>query len=122
MKRGLIVSSNFLERIADPASQFHRDYLAYRARQISWDELIARLPHVAMLGDSVCMGIYISSPWSTFWRARGCRGKNWFIDIDSMSAGVASVSKRLEKLTPFVAIQVAGVGALVDHARARPNF
>src|SRR5207249_8311649 len=77
MKRGLIVSSNFLERIADPASQFHRDYLAYRARQISWDELVARLPHVGMLGDSVCMGTYISSPWSTFWRAHTCRGNNW---------------------------------------------
>jgi len=121
MKRGLIVSSNFLERIADPASQFHRDYLAYRARQISWDELVARLPHVAMLGDSVCMGTYISSPWSTFWRAHTCRGNNWFLDTGSSRPGIRSVSKRLEQITPFVAIEYAGIGAMVDHERGRPN-
>src|SRR5437867_2353174 len=115
MKSISFVSANLLERLANPVSRYHWEYLTFQRGELRRAELIARLPHVAMLGDSVCMGIYISSPWSTFWRARGCRGKNWFIDIDSMSAGVASVSKRLEKLTPFVAIQVAGVGALVDH-------
>src|SRR5213083_1434243 len=122
MKRGLIVSSNFLERIADPASQFHRDYLAYRDRQISWDELVARLPHVAMLGDSVCMGTYISSPWSTFWRAHTCRGSNWFLDNGSSQPGIRGISKRLEEITPLVAVECAGIGALVDHDSERQDF
>ena len=69
MKFARFVSPNFLERIAEPASPFHSDYVAYRTGEVTRAELIARLPHVAMLGDSVCMGIYISSPWSTFWRA-----------------------------------------------------
>jgi lysophospholipase L1-like esterase len=122
MKFTPIVSANFLERISEPTSPFHRGYLAYRDRQISWRELVARLPHVAMLGDSVCMDIYISSPWSTFWRAHTCRGGNWFLDNGLVAPGIYSVSKRLEEITPFVALEYAGIGAVVDHARSRQNF
>src|SRR5207249_11393303 len=85
-------------------------------------ELIARLPHVALLGDSVCMDIYISSPWSTFWRVRTCRGSNWFLDTGSSPSRIRSVSTRLEELTPFVAMEYAGIGALVDHEGVRSNF
>jgi lysophospholipase L1-like esterase len=122
MKFTPIISANFLEHIAERASPFHRDYLAYRDRRISWDELVARLPHVAMLGDSVCMDIYISSPWSTFWRAHTCRGRNWFLDTGSPLPGTNSVSKRLQEITPFVAIEYAGIGAVVDDERGRQNF
>jgi lysophospholipase L1-like esterase len=121
MKLTPTVSANFLECIAEPTSPFHRDYLAYRDQQISWDELVARLPRVAMLGDSVCMGIYISSPWSTFWRAHTSRGTNWFLHFGA-SPGICSISKRLETITPFVAVECAGVGALVDHHRTRQSF
>jgi lysophospholipase L1-like esterase len=117
-----VVSANFLERIAEPASRLHSDYLAYRKGDIPQAELIARLPHVAMVGDSVCTGIYVSSAWSTFWRARTCCGSNWFLDINPAPLGVQSVSKRLEQLTPFVAIECAGIGALVDREGKRQNF
>jgi lysophospholipase L1-like esterase len=120
VKAAAVVTANFLERIAQPASRFHSDYLAYRSGQISRPELVARLPHVAMLGDSACMGIYISSPWSTFLRAHTRRGSNWF--VGSASAEVCSVSTRIEKITPFVAIECAGIGAMVDHDRGRRNF
>ena len=121
MKFTARVSANFLERIAERTSPFHLGYLAYRDRQISWDELVARLPHIAMLGDSVCMDMYISSPWSTFWRAHTRRGRNWFLNFDT-SPDICSISKRLETITPFVAIECAGVGALVDHPRTRQSF
>jgi lysophospholipase L1-like esterase len=84
--------------------------------------LIARLPHIALIGDSVCTGVYISSIWGTFWRARTCRGNSWFLDTSPAPAGIQSVSKRLEKFTPFVAIECAGIGALVDHEGQRQNF
>jgi lysophospholipase L1-like esterase len=71
-----------------------------------------------MVGDSVCMDIYISSPWSTFWRAHTRRGKNWFLHFD---AGACSISKELEAITPFVAIECAGVGAFVDYEQSRQN-
>jgi lysophospholipase L1-like esterase len=132
MKSAPVASSNFLERIADPTSQFHPDYLSYRSGEITKHELIARLPHVAMLGDSACMGIYISWPWSTFWRAHTRRGRNWFIDAGSPRPGsprrirpvadIRSISKRLEEITPFVATEYAGIGAFVDCEGARLNF
>jgi lysophospholipase L1-like esterase len=75
-----------------------------------------------MVGDSACMGVYISSIWGTFWRARTCRGNNWFLDTNPASSGIQSVSKRLEEFTPFVAIECAGIGALVDHEGQRENF
>ena len=121
MKSAPVISSKFLERIADPASRFNAVYLSYRNGEIAKNELVARLPHVAMLGDSVCMNIYISSPWSTFWRAHTYRETNWFLHCDT-SPGICSISKRLEEITPFVAIEYAGIGALVDRERGRPNF
>jgi lysophospholipase L1-like esterase len=117
-----VVSANFLERIGEPVSRFHSDYLAYRNSDISRSELIARMPHVAMIGDSVCMGVYISSVWGTVWRARTCRGDNWFLDTNPAPSGIQSVSKRLEQFTPFVAIECSGIGALVDHEGQRQNF
>jgi len=117
-----IVSANFLERVAEPASPFQSDYLAYRNAEITQTELIARLPHVAMIGDSVCMNVCISSILSTSWRARTCRGRNWFLDIHPSPKSVRSVSKRLEKLTPFIATEYAGIGAMVDREGERENF
>lgn len=120
MKSAPFVSANFLERIAEPESPFHPYYLAYQRGQITRAELITRLPHIAMLGDSVCMGIYISSPWSTLWRAHTSRGKNWFVNVEA-AQGVCSISERLKGITPFVAIECAGVGALVDQEHGRQN-
>jgi lysophospholipase L1-like esterase len=121
MKSVPFVSPNFLERVAEPESPFHPDYLAYRRSEITRAELINRLPHVAMLGDSVCTSVYISSPWSTLWRARTSRGKNWFLQLDA-APSICSISKSLERITPFVAIECAGVGALVDHEHCRQNL
>jgi lysophospholipase L1-like esterase len=121
MKSAPFVSPNFLERVADPESRFHPDYLAYRRGEITRTELITRLPHVALLGDSVCTAVYISSPWGTLWRARTSRGKNWFLHLDT-APSICSVSKGLEAITPFVAIECAGVGALVDDEQGRQNL
>ena len=121
MKSAPFVSPNFLERVAEPDSPFHPDYLAYRRGAITRAELISRLPHVAMIGDSVCTGIYISSPWSTLWRARTSRGKNWFLHLDA-APSICSISKSLDTITPFVAIECAGVGALVDHEHGHQNL
>jgi lysophospholipase L1-like esterase len=117
------INPNFERQISRPTSRFHSDYLACRRGEITQAELIARLPHVAMVGDSVCMDVYISTVWSTFWRARNGRsGKNWFLDRDSSPPAVRSVSRRLKEITPFVAREYAGLGALVDGERDRRNF
>jgi lysophospholipase L1-like esterase len=121
MKSAPFVTPNYLERVAKAGSPFHRNYLAYQRGEITRAELIARLPHVALLGDSVCMGIHISSPWSTLWRAYKCRGENWFLQCDE-SPNTHSISKGLETMTPFVAIECAGIGALVDNEYHRENL
>jgi lysophospholipase L1-like esterase len=121
MRSASFVSPDFMERIAELESPFHPDYLAYRRGEITRAELITRLPHVAMLGDSVCTSVYISSPWSTLWRARTSRGKNWFLHLNT-APSICSISKSLETITPFVAMECAGIGALVDHEHCRQNL
>jgi lysophospholipase L1-like esterase len=121
MKSVPFVSPNFLQRVAESGSPFHGDYLAYQGGEITRVELVSRLPHVAMLGDSVCTGIYISSQWSTLWHAHTSRGKNWFLHLDA-APSICSISKSLEAITPFVAIECAGVGALVDNEHCRQNL
>jgi lysophospholipase L1-like esterase len=121
MRSACIVPSDFLERIAKPSSRFHPDYLAYRGCEISYSELIDRLPHVTLLGDSVCTGIHISTPWSTVWRARRRRDRNWFLNVDP-STPIHSVCKRLEKLTPLIVSHHGGIGAMVDDESDRVWF
>src|SRR6266511_1836208 len=117
-----VVSANFLERIGESASRLHSDYLAYRNGDITQAELVMRLPHVAMVGDSACTGVYISSALRTFWRARTSCGNNWFLDTNPAPLGIQSVSKRLEELTPFVANGCGCIGALVDPTNERQHF
>ena len=121
MKPTSVVTENFLDRISQPTSPFYSDYLAYGRGAITRAELIARLPHVAMIGDSVCTGIHISTPWKTFRRARRCRGRDWFLNVDPTTE-IESVSRRLEKFTPLVASHHGGVGAMVDRESERLWF
>lgn len=65
MKSTSVVTKGFLERISKRDSPFQSDYLAYSRAEITRQDLIARLPHVAMIGDSVSTGMYISTLWST---------------------------------------------------------
>src|SRR5436190_1585481 len=109
---------DYLERISKPSSPFYKDYLDYRRGRISRAELVRRLPHVAMMGDSLTQHFYISSPISLFWRARTERRKNWFLDTDPDPASIHSVYERLATFTPLVATEYNGAGALVASRRA----
>src|SRR6266446_4448153 len=122
MKSATAISANYLERVADPTSRFHADYLEYKKRQISRAQLVARLPHIAMIGDSLSKDVYISSILSTFWRARTRHGNNWFLNADPLPESVYSVFERLDTLTPLVATEYGGLGAMVDNGKDRPNF
>jgi lysophospholipase L1-like esterase len=109
---------DYLERISKPSSPFYGDYLDYRRGRINRTELVRRLPHVAMMGDSLTQHFYISSPISLFWRARTERRKNWFLDTDPDPASIHSVYERLATFTPLVATEYNGAGALVASRRA----
>src|SRR5437762_12039112 len=107
MKSAPFISPNFLERLAEPESPLHPDYLAYRRSEITRAQLIKRLPHVAILGDSVCTSVYISSPWGTLSRAPPYRGKTWFHHLHA-APSTCRVSKTPEASTPFAAIECFG--------------
>jgi len=115
-------SADYLARISVPSSASYSDYLEYRRGKISRAELVSRLPHVAMIGDSLTQNFYASTPLSMFWRARTERRKNWFLDTDPAPQSIHSVYERLDDITPLEAIEYNGAGALVASSRAREGL
>lgn len=107
------VSPNYLERIADPNNRFHDDFLAYKARQFSRQGLIERLPHVAIVGDSLSRNVYVSTPLGTAWRAYRARPNGWFLNTEGDRAGIYSLFERLDELTPLVVTEYGGIGAML---------
>src|ERR1700732_5434157 len=81
------MSANYLQRVADPTSRFCADHLEYKNGRINTAQLIARLPHVAMIGDSLSRNVYVSSALSTFWRARRYYGNDWFLNSAEPAPG-----------------------------------
>src|SRR5438876_9148465 len=94
-KSATATSPDYLKRVSEPSSKFYPDYLEYRQGRINRTELVRRLPHVAMLGDSQSENMYISSLPSLFWRKRTEGRKNWFLDTDSSAQSVDSVFEKL---------------------------
>jgi hypothetical protein len=62
MKSATATSPGYLERVSEPSSKLYPDYLAYKSGKIDQAELVRRLPHIAMIGDSLSKNFYISSP------------------------------------------------------------
>jgi lysophospholipase L1-like esterase len=108
-----VTTRNYIERISDPSSPLYRDYLDYREHKIDRIELVNRLPHVAMLGDSLTQHFYASAMPSAFWRARTSWRENWFLDTDPDPKTVFSVYERLERISPLVVAEYNGAGAMV---------
>lgn len=108
-----VITRNYLDRVSQPSSPLYRDYVAYREGKIDRAELANRLPHVAMLGDSLTQHFYVSSLPSSFWRARTVWRNNWFIDTDPDATSVNSFYERMERVTPLVAEEHNGAGAWV---------
>lgn len=121
-KSATVTSPNYLQRLSQPSSKFYPDYLEYKRGRISRAELVDRLPHVVMLGDSLSKNMYISSVPSLFWRARTERRRNWFLDTDPSPGSVYSVYERLNEVTPLVAAEYSSGGAKVMPGQTTPVF
>ncbi len=117
-----VTTPDYLARISQPSSRFYNDYVAYEQGRIAEDELIRRLPHAAMIGDSLTKNAYISSVPRMLWRVRTAHQGNWFLDAERSPDGIYSVYKRLAELTPLVAVEYSGVGANVDSADCDQTF
>ena len=116
------MTRNYLERISKPSSPFYHDFLEYQRHQIDKSELVNRLPHMAMLGDSLTQHFYVSALPVAFWRARTARRDNWFLDTDPDPRSVFSVYERLERITPLVAAEYSGAGALVAPSNSEEDL
>lgn len=117
-----VITRDYVERAAQPTSPLYRDYLAYREGKIDREDLANRLPHIAMLGDSLSQHFYVSSIPSSFWRARTVWRNNWFIDTDPEPNSVFSIYERLERVTPLVAEENNGAGAEVTSEHSQENL
>jgi hypothetical protein len=64
MRSATATSPDYLRRVSEPSSKFYPDYLEYKSGKIDRAELVRRLPHIAVIGDSLSKNFYISSPES----------------------------------------------------------
>ena len=53
--------SSTLSTISNPASPHNTDYLEYQQGRLTKAQLMDRLPHIAMIGDSLSRNFYVSS-------------------------------------------------------------
>ena len=108
------VRRDSLQRAADPASPYHRDYVGWKEGLLSKEELRMKLPHIALMGDSLSRDFFLSSLPSNAWRLWTKRGRSWFLDTDPSKESIYSIYERIENITPVVAIEYASPGGGVD--------
>jgi hypothetical protein len=106
--------SSTLSVISNPASPHNTDYLEYRQGRLSEAQLTDRLPHIAMVGDSLSRGFFVSSFVSNVWRSKVNHRQDWFLDTDPSPDSVYSLYERLAEETPLVACEYSSVGGKVD--------
>jgi len=106
--------SSTLSAISNPASPHNPDYLEYRQGRLTKAQLMDRLPHIAMIGDSLSRDFYVSSFVSMVWRSKMNHGRDWFLDTDASANSVYSLYERLAQETPLVACEYSSVGGKVD--------
>lgn len=117
-----VITPDYPERISHPSSVFYKDFLEYERGGLTEDQLIQRLPHVAMIGDSLAKNMYVASILSMFWRTRTEHQGNWFLDTDKSPDSIYSIYERLEEWTPLVAVEHSGAGANVDSGKSGDTF
>ena len=109
-----VARSSTLSVISNPASPHHTDYLEYQQGRLTKAQLMDRLPHIAMIGDSLSRGFYVSSIVSCVWRSKMNHGRDWFLDTDPSADSVYSLYERLAQEMPLVACEYSSVGGRVD--------
>jgi lysophospholipase L1-like esterase len=106
--------SSTLSVISNPDSPHNADYLEYRQGRLTESQLTDRLPHVAMVGDSLSRDFFVSSLVSNIWRSKVNHRRDWFLDTDAFPDSVYSLYERLAQETPLVACEYSSVGGKVD--------
>jgi lysophospholipase L1-like esterase len=114
--------SSTLPVIAAPAAPHHTDYLEYQQGRLTKAQLMDRLPHIAIIGDSLSRHFYLSSIASSVWRSKMDHRHDWFLDTDPSPSSVYSVYERLAQETPLVACEYSSVAAKVESGGGGHHF
>lgn len=114
--------SSTLSEIANPASPHNASYQEYQQGRLTKAQLLDRLPHIAIIGDSLSRNFYVSSIASCVWRSKMNHGHNWFLDTDPSPNSIYSVYERLAEQTPLVACEYSSVGGKVDSGAGGNRF
>ena len=118
----LTARANTLATISDPASPDSTDYPEYQQGRLTEGQMMDRLPHMALIGDSLSRNFYVSSLPSCVWRSKMNHGHDWFLDTDPSADSIYSVYERLAQETPLVACEYSSVGGRVDSGGGRKRF
>src|SRR4030042_6573509 len=114
--------SSTLSAISHPASPPNPDYLEYQQGRLPKAQLLDRLPHIAMVGDSLSRDFFVSSLVSMVWRSKMNHRCDWFLDTDASANSVYSLYERLAQETPLVACEYPSDGACVDSGGGGNRF
>ena len=115
--------SSTLSVISNPASPHNTDYLEYREGRITEEQLMDRVPHITIVGDSLSRDFFVSSSLvSMVWRSKKNHRCDWFLDTDPSANSVYSLYERLSQETPLVACEYSSVGGSVDSGGGRNRF
>jgi lysophospholipase L1-like esterase len=114
--------SSTLSAISNPASSHNTDYLEYQQGHLTEAQLMDRLPHIAMVGDSLSRDFFVSSLVSMVWRSKMNHRCDWFLDTDASANSVYSLYERLAQETPLVACEYSSVGGCVDSSGGGNRF
>ena len=114
--------SSTLSAISNPGSPHNTDYLEYQQGRLTKAQLMDRLPHIAMVGDSLSRDFYVSSLVSMIWRSKMNHGRDWFLDTDPFANSVYSLYERLAQETPLVACEYSSGGGRVDTGEGGKRF
>ena len=114
--------SSTLLGISNSGSPHHADYLEYQQGRLTEAQLLDRLPHIAMIGDSLSRDFYVASIASMIWRSKMHHGHNWFLDTDPSTNSVYSLYERLSQETPVAVCEYSSIGGWVDSGESRERF
>jgi lysophospholipase L1-like esterase len=114
--------SSTLSAISNPASPHNTDYLEYQQGRLTEAQLMDRLPHIAMVGDSLSRDFFVSSLVSMVWRSKMNHRCDWFLDTDPSANSVYSLYERLAQETPLVACEYSSAGGWVDSGGGGNRF
>jgi lysophospholipase L1-like esterase len=114
--------SSTLSAISNPASPHNPDYLEYQQGRLTEAQLMDRLPHIAMVGDSLSRDFFVSSLVSMVWRSKMNHRCDWFLDTDASANSVYSLYERLAQETPLVACEYSSAGGWVDSGGGGNRF